>query len=302
MTKLVQMKKADLPNGETLAYREREGGTKTVLLIHGNMTSSKHWDVLIDELDDDFKVIAVDLRGFGESSYVSPIQQIKDFSDDINHFVSVLDLQDFAIIGWSKGGAVAMEYCADYPGRCTKLVLLASASTRGYPFYGVNVLGVYGRLCTYEEIKREPTKTIPIQHAYDTGNQVFLKVIWNSSIYTQNKPEPCKYEEYIDDMMTQRNLAEVYHSLNIFNISSKHNGLVEGNGKVSAITIPVLVLRGDKDLVVTEQMTKEIIEDLGSNAIYKELMGCGHSPLIDNLHLLNEEIQAYLNNLKGACE
>ena len=297
MVKLVQMKKVDLPNGETLAYREREGGTKTVLLIHGNMTSSKHWDVLMDTLDDDFRVIAVDLRGFGESSYQAPIQQIKDFSDDIAQFVSVLDLQDFSIIGWSMGGAVAMEYCADYPGYCSKLVLLASASTRGYPFYGVNGLGVYGRLCTYEEIKREPTKTVPIQQAYDTGNRKFLKMIWNSMIYTKNKPDECKYEEYIDDMMTQRNLAEVYHSLNIFNISSVHNGLVEGSGKVSAITIPVLVLRGNNDLVVTEQMTKEIIKDLGINATFKELTDCGHSPLIDNLQLLNDEIQAYLNNL-----
>lgn len=299
MVKPVQMKKVDLPNGELLAYREREGGTKTVLLIHGNMTSSKHWDLLIDVLDNDWKVIAVDLRGFGESSYQSPIQQIKDFSDDIHQFVTALDLQDFAIVGWSTGGAIAMEYCADYPGRCTKLVLLASASTRGYPFYGVNAFGMPDlnqRLQTYEVIKRDASKTIPIQHAYDTGNREMLKMIWNSLIYTQNKPKDSKYEEYVDDMMTQRNLAEVYYSLNIFNISSVHNGLVEGSGKAAAIEIPILVLRGNNDLVVTEQMTKEIIEDLGSNAIFRELKGCGHSPLIDHLSLLNEELQAFLNN------
>lgn len=299
MVKLVQMKKVNLPNGESLAYREREGGTKTVLLIHGNMTSSKHWDILIDALDDDFKVIAVDLRGFGESSYQSPIQQIKDFSDDIHQFVTTLDLQDFAIVGWSTGGAVAMEYCADYPGRCTKLVLLASASTRGYPFYGVNAFGMPDlnqRLQTYEAIKKDAAKTIPIQQAYDSGNRELLKMIWNSLIYMQNKPEESKYEEYVDDMMTQRNLAEVYHSLNIYNISSVHNGFVEGSGKAAAIEIPILVLRGNNDLVVTEQMTKEIIEDLGSNVTFKELKGCGHSPLIDDLHLLNEEIQAFINN------
>lgn len=299
MVKLVQMKKVDLPNGESLAYREREGGTKTVLLIHGNMTSSKHWDLLIDVLDDDFKVIAVDLRGFGESTYQTPIQQIKDFSDDIAQFVSVLDLQDFAIVGWSTGGAVAMEYCADNPGRCEKLILLASASTRGYPFYGVNALGLpdlSNRLQTYEAIRSDAAKTIPIQQAYDTGNRELLKMIWNSLIYTQNRPDNSKYDEYVDDMMTQRNLAEVYHSLNIFNISSVHNGLTEGSGKVSAITIPVLVLRGNNDLVVTERMTKEIIEDLGSNAIFKELKDCGHSPLIDDLQLLNEELQAFLKN------
>jgi len=38
----VQYKQVDLPNGERISYREREGGEKKLLLIHGNMTSSKH--------------------------------------------------------------------------------------------------------------------------------------------------------------------------------------------------------------------------------------------------------------------
>ncbi|GAA3325908.1 hypothetical protein GCM10020331_059680 [Ectobacillus funiculus] len=57
-------------------------------------------------------------------------------------------------------------------------------------------------------------------------------------------------------MITQRNLADVYHSLNTFNISMKYNGLTQGSDKVNAITIPVLVLRGDEDLVITDEMTK----------------------------------------------
>ena len=48
---------------------KREGGEKIVILVHGNMTSSKHWDVLIESLDPKYKVYALDLRGFGESSY-----------------------------------------------------------------------------------------------------------------------------------------------------------------------------------------------------------------------------------------
>lgn len=35
----------ELGNGETMAYREREGGTRPLVLVHGNMTSSVHWDV-----------------------------------------------------------------------------------------------------------------------------------------------------------------------------------------------------------------------------------------------------------------
>ena len=294
----VVMKTVSLANGENIGYRERDGGSKQLLLIHGNMTSSKHWDILLEQLDPSFKVFAVDLRGFGASSYHNPIRQIKDFADDIKLFVDVLELKNFSMIGWSTGGAVAMEFCADYPGYCSKLILLASASTRGYPFFATDELGNVNpaeRLKSLEEVKRDSIRTIPIQAAYDTGNREVLKTIWNSLIYSHKQPEYEKYEEYVEDMMTQRNLAEVYHALNTFNISATFNGLVEGSGKANRINIPILVLRGNNDLVITDQMTKETMEDLGEVACFEELVDCGHSPLIDNLELLNNKITKFLD-------
>lgn len=46
MSGFIHLKNVSLANGETLGYREREGGTEHLLLTHRNMTSSKHWDVL----------------------------------------------------------------------------------------------------------------------------------------------------------------------------------------------------------------------------------------------------------------
>ena len=86
----------------------------------------------------------------------------------------------------------------------------------------------------------------------------------------------------------------MYHALNIFNISEKYNGLVEGNGLVKNIKLPVLVLRGDRDLVVSEQMTEEIIEDIGDTASFVELKDCGHSPLVDDLDGLLKEITKFI--------
>ncbi|OCA83378.1 3-oxoadipate enol-lactonase [Bacillus sp. FJAT-27225] len=292
----VEFKKVALSNGETLSYRKREGGERKVLLVHGNMTSSKHWDLLIDRMDPEFKVIAVDMRGFGESTYYKKVMSIKDFSDDIKLFVDELGLKDFAMIGWSTGGAVSMQFAADYPGYCDKLILLESASTRGYPFFGVTPEGqpdLNNRVATYEDVKVHPT-TVAIQTAYDQKNRDFLQTTWNMLIYTKNQPDPERYEEYVDDMLTQRTLAEVYHSLNTFNISSRHNGLAEGTNQVKDITIPVLVLWGDRDLVVNKLMTEEIIADFGGHAKYVELTDCGHSPLVDDLEQLNGHIEGFL--------
>lgn len=290
------LQKITLENNEVIAYRERDGGEKIIVLVHGNMTSSKHWDILIDSLDPKYKVYAPDLRGFGGSSYEQRITSIKDFSDDLKGFVDALGLEDFHLVGWSTGGAVCMQFVADYPGLCDKLVLLASASTRGYPFFHTNADGtpdVEKRLRSIEEVEKDG-RTIGVQGLYDTSNREGLKAVWNAVIYTHNRPDDEKYEEYVDDMLTQRNLADVYHSLNTFNISPIHNGITEGTDQAKDVTIPTLILRGERDFVVTEEMTQEIVADLGENARYVQLKEMGHSPLIDNLQELKKEIEHFL--------
>ncbi|MDF2854680.1 MAG: hydrolase or acyltransferase [Neobacillus sp.] len=292
----VAIKTVHLLNGETIAYREREGGEKKILLIHGNMTSSKHWDLVFENMDEEYKLYALDLRGFGKSSYHKLIQSIKDFSDDVKLFVDEIALKDFALVGWSTGGAVAMQFAADYPGYCNKLILLASESTRGYPFDGkLGAQDEMRRFTTVEEIKQDLVRTIPVQTAYDTNNVELLKLIWNAVIYTKNQPAPELYDEYVQDMRTQRNLAEVHHANNTFNISHFNNGLVEGNGDVDLINVPVLVLRGDRDLVISAEMTNELVNDLGKKAKFVELKDCGHSPLVDDLPQLLREMTQFLN-------
>ncbi|ATP38790.1 alpha/beta hydrolase [Solibacillus sp. R5-41] len=298
MNQLNTLQEVKLSNGETLTYRKRDGGDELVVLVHGNMTSSKHWDLLLESMDASFTIYAVDLRGFGGSTYNTRITKIKDFSDDVKLWIDELQLKDFTMIGWSTGGDVAMQFCADYEGLCKKLVLFASGSTRGYPFFASNEDGspnLSKRLGTIEEVEQDGMKTIPMQHMYDTENREGLKVVWNSAIYTNKQPENVRYEEYVDDMLTQRNLADVYHALNTFNISAVNNEIATGTNQVKDIQIPTLILYGDRDYVVPELMTNEIIEDFKGRAHVKKLANCGHSPLVDSLEEVTEAIEQFIS-------
>lgn len=293
----IEQKTVKLANGETFGYREREGSGETILLVHGNMTSSKHWDLVMENIDPSFHVIAVDMRGFGESSYHEKFYSIKELAVDIKLFVDELNLSDFSLVGWSTGGAVGMQFAADNPGYCNKLILLASASTRGYPIFDTDETGqpdLSKRLTSFEQVLQDKTRTITITQAYETKNKDMLRMIWDLAIYHDNKPEKERYEAYLDDMLTQRNYPEILHALNTFNISEKNNGLKDGTGDVKRINIPVLVLAGEKDLVITEQMTKEILEDLGDKATFIPLKGCGHSALVDDLPQLLRAITTFV--------
>lgn len=292
----LELGSVELPNGETIAYREREGGTRPLLLLHGNQTSSKHWDVLMESLDPEYKLYAMDLRGFGSSSYVTPIDSIADFAGDVKAFVDELDLGSFHLMGWSTGGGVAMQFATDNPDHVRTLVLMAPVSTRGYPIYRKDENGeaVDELLTTREEIAADPIQVAPIAEAQESEDAATMRAVWDQLIYTHNQPEPERYEEYVEDMFTQRNLADVDYALAQFNISSEHNGIAEGTGKAGEINIPTLVLRGERDLVITEEMVEETVADIGSNAELVVLHNCGHSPLIDDLDQLIEEVTAFL--------
>lgn len=299
----VEQRRVPLPNGETQGYRVRPGGDKVVLLIHGNMTSSLHWDVVLEKMDRRFTLYAVDLRGFGESTYHRPIASLADFADDVRQFLDVVGLSRVSVVGWSTGGGVAMELAANWPERVEKLVLLASVSTRGYPFYAHDSEGLSPgrRLRTKEEIARDPGKTLPILTAYQKKDKAFLRALWEALIYTRNRPPEERYERYLDDMLTQRNLVDVYHALNMFNISTVHNGVVPGSGRVNQIVAPTLVVWGRQDLVVTEAMTREIVEDFGGRVRLVVLDGCGHSPLIDDLPALLRVLTEFLLGEEARC-
>jgi len=293
MKREVNLKSIELNNGETIGYRETEDGNKVLILIHGNMTSSKHWDVLIDEMPEEYKIYAVDLRGFGISSYNKQIDSLKDFSEDVKLLVEQLELEKFDIVGWSTGGGVAMQFAADYPEMVKNLILVESVGIMGYPIYRKDEKGLpilTELLQTKEDVAADFVQVLPILNAYEKKDKDFLKVVWNATIYTQNKPSLEKYDEYLEDMLTQRNLVDVDYALMTFNISNIHNGLVEGSGEVDKIKAPTLVIQGDKDLVVPRQMADGIVKGIGENSKLSIIENSGHSPLIDDLNRLKKEI------------
>lgn len=298
----IEFKSIQLSNGETMAYRLRRGaGTatgRTLLLVHGNMTSSVHWDLFMESFDPSHTLIAVDLRGFGASTYHVPIHSIADFSEDLRLFVDGLSLTSFTLLGWSMGGGVVMQFAASHPQYVETLILLASMSTRGYPCCAEEKDPQSGRvrarrLRTRAEIA-EMDKTKLVQRAYDHRDKAFLRNLWNRQVYVIQEPDEVRYETYLNDMLTQKNLLDVYDAMNRFNMSVKDHEAGSGSGDAARLLMPTLVLWGNQDKVVTRQMTEELVEDLGGHVVYRELDHTGHSPIVDNLALLCQVVAEFM--------
>jgi pimeloyl-ACP methyl ester carboxylesterase len=284
-----------LPNGESYGFRQCGAGDLKLLLLHGNMTSSKHMEILMQRFPcDEYTVMAIDMRGFGFSSYKQPIAGLRDLSDDVKLFCDALGWRGFMILGWSTGGGVAMQFAADHPGYAERLILMNSMSARGYPFYSLDDTWtplLNQRLTTREQIGNQ-ARNRHVQDAFNRKDKAALRAIWEAVIYTHCRPPEPLYEAYLDDMLTQRNLMDIYHALNTFNISEIHHDASVGTGAVKRVTLPTLILWGRRDLVVTEPMTLELMADL-PHARVLWLEDCGHSPLMDQMELLTAAIMEF---------
>lgn len=103
-------------------------------LVHGNVSSSRFWAELMADLPDDYRAVAPDLRGYGESETkpVDATRGVRDFSEDLRALFDELGLETVALVGWSIGGGVAMQYAVDHPETLTELVLVSTMSPYGF--------------------------------------------------------------------------------------------------------------------------------------------------------------------------
>src|SRR5690554_6554188 len=115
-----------LDNNETIAYRQSGDTGPIVLLVHGNMSSSVYWQVLMEKLEVDYQVYAMDLAGFGDSTYNRSLDSLHDFSKDVTKFIEKLNLEDVHLVGWSTGGGIVLETAADLPDTIKQVFLLDS--------------------------------------------------------------------------------------------------------------------------------------------------------------------------------
>lgn len=110
-------------NDTELAYTD-EGRGEPVVLLHGHAYDRSMWDGQVATLTEQaWRVIAPDLRGFGESQVTEGIVYTEEFAADIVALLDELGLETVILLGFSMSGQVAMQIAASYPERVGALII-----------------------------------------------------------------------------------------------------------------------------------------------------------------------------------
>ena len=109
-------------------YYEEEGEGFPLLLIHGLLSDLTSWRYQIDPFAKHYRVITVDLKGFGKSTKPSEEYQVHSHADDLNAFLHHLNISQTHVCGLSMGGMVAEVLAIKYPKLVKGLILADSAA------------------------------------------------------------------------------------------------------------------------------------------------------------------------------
>lgn len=274
-----------LANGETMAYRECGDPTKSPLvLVHGNQSSSVFYQNTMEALEQEAHVIALDLIGFGDSSYYRTIDTLRDFSADVALFLKAKNLKNVCILGWSTGGGIVLELAIDHPELVGHIILLDSVGTQGYPLYKLDAQNrpiLSERIYKREDVALEPVQVVPVQKALEKKDKAFVKEAYDKVLYNLREPPKEEYDLYLDAIVKERCIIDVDTALACFNITHEHNGAVNGNGRIDMVKCPVTVLHGKKDLIVPAGEAVKTDRLLGDRSDLILLSNAGHALLND---------------------
>lgn len=247
-----------LPDGRTLAYRDRGKGP-ALLLIHGWAMSSVVFSELAQILESDFRVLSPDLRGHG-SSGDGQGYDLDSLAGDLRVWIEALGLEEFSLAGWSLGGQVALKLYKALPRQVKNLVLISSTPrfcagpdwNEGLPETQVRAMS--------RGIKRDYLKTM---------SEFFDLQFAGENLDPQRRREILRFAVRQGRLPVPEVAAEALQTL----------GREDLRADLSSIDTPTLIIHGEFDRITLPGAGRFLAQSIPGGRL-RMLSGVGHAPFL----------------------
>ena len=108
--------------GISLHFVEKGRG-KPLILLHGNGENGSYFEHQIDCFSADYRVIAIDTRGHGQSPRGEKPFTIVQFAEDLHDFMDENGIDQAILLGFSDGGNIALTFALKYPERVERMIV-----------------------------------------------------------------------------------------------------------------------------------------------------------------------------------
>jgi sigma-B regulation protein RsbQ len=118
-------------NGVKINYTDTGKGDIPIIFVHGSFLDSSYWIAQIKAFKTQYRIIALDLPGQGESGKNRKQWSIEDFAHDVSEIIYQLDLQNVILVGHSIGANIVLELAATHPQRIIGIIAIEAFRSAG---------------------------------------------------------------------------------------------------------------------------------------------------------------------------
>lgn len=247
-----------------------------LLFIHGFPLNKAMWSAQIEELTENFRVIAYDVRGHGDSDLGSEIFSIEIFVKDLIDLMDLLNIERVILCGLSMGGYIAIKASLNHPTRFEGLILCDTNCIADSPET------VEKRMKGIENIKEKGVA----DYADESIKNLFAETSFH------NKQGEIRR---VREMIVNTNEESLYFALQAL---AKRQ---ETCSRLTEIKIPTLILVGKEDKI-TPPALAEVIHNGITNSYLTILEDAAHLSNMENPKQFNHEITAFVAKVQHALQ
>ncbi len=261
--------------GHTIAYHSHGEG-EPVLLVHGIATYSFIWRRIIPLLTDHYRVICVDLLGCGHSDKPLDLSySIRRHADLLKLFSEAIQLDRFHFVGHDVGGGIGQIFAVRHPKTIADLTLI---NTVGHDFWPV------------QPIVAMRTPVIR-QLAMATLDMGAFRLIVRQGLHHKERLTNDLMDLFWAPMRTRSGRKAFLH----FADSLNNRHLMEIEGDLQQLSLPVLIIRGDADIYLSGAIAEKLHRDVPNSRLCRIATG-GHFIQEDEPKRLAEEMVRFWQN------
>ncbi len=230
-------------------------------------------DLTFPHLAPDFRGVALDQRGHGDTYRPSGGYAGEDFADDLEAFLDKLGVQKCVLVGHSLGGMVSLEFALAHQDMLSCLILTDTSSGSQAP-----TLEETAHCEKFFEVAR--TKGTGAAFEYDLANSPATHARYQ------------KHPETLDRMRKKTLSTPVDGYINVLLASMNRKPVTD---RLSEIKVPTLIVYGGDDtpFISASKVLKEGIPNLELVMI----PNVGHGPMYEDPNKYNEALSKFLNRV-----
>lgn len=261
-----------ITNNLSVSYND-EGPVEApvVIFIHGFPLNKSMWDLQLEALKADYRVIAYDIRGHGNSDAGDEDFSIDLFATDLIAFMDTLKIRKAVVCGLSMGGYIALNAIGIYPERFDALILSDTQCFADTPEVKEN------RLVAIENIRKNGLE----DYAHESIKNLFAPVSLLSK-----ETEIASVREMIVNTSKQ----SIYNSLHALAIRKDTSALL------SQIMIPGLILVGKEDKITPPEMAESMHKKINGSQL-NIIEHAGHLSNMENPFEFNYQIRKFISSV-----